>query len=51
MLRVLLDTNTIILHLAGTRPLSFSSFEAAVSVVTVFELLQYPGMTDAEIVA
>ncbi len=46
--RVLLDTNVIILHLSGKRPLSFSFGDVAVSAVTVFELLQYPGMSPEE---
>lgn len=45
---VLLDTNKIILHVAGFERLSLLRFSAAVSTITVFELLRYPGISDAE---
>lgn len=41
----LLDTNILILHIADIEPISLSVGVGAVSSVTVFELLRYPGMS------
>ena len=48
MIKGLLDTNIIILHLAGKESFPFSLFFPVVSTLTVFELLQYPGMSEEE---
>lgn len=48
MQAVLLDTNVIILHLAGKINLSFSEIQPHISSLTVFELLQYPGLSSNE---
>lgn len=48
MKKVLLDTNIIILHLADQITLPESSYEFAVSTLTVFELLRFPGVSRYE---
>lgn len=48
MLQYLLDTNIVILHVASKLQLSFPPFTVAVSTLTVYELLRYPGMTRKE---
>lgn len=48
MSKVLLDTNILILHIAADPAFSFRTREAAVSALTVFEALRFPGMSDAE---
>lgn len=45
---VLLDTNVIITHLGGRQYIEFESFTVHISVVTVFELLQYPTISSQE---
>ena len=45
---VVLDTNIIIHHLSGKQVLSFSDFSVTISSLTVFELLQYPLLTEEE---
>lgn len=44
----LLDTNIFILHLNGTEQVPFAPGKFAVSSLTVFELLQYPGLSEME---
>lgn len=44
----LLDTNVLIRHLTDEQPIPFALHQYAVSVLTVFELLQYPGVAAAE---
>lgn len=51
MITHVLDSNLLILHLAGSEKLSFSRGTVAVSTVTVFEVLRYPGMTSEEEIA
>ncbi|HLD21687.1 MAG TPA: hypothetical protein VJB65_02200 [Patescibacteria group bacterium] len=48
MSSVLLDTNVIILHLNGIHPVNFSLFTAAISTITVYELLRYPRISKRE---
>ncbi len=48
MAHVLLDTNILILHLLGVEPLDFKPLEVAVSYISVFKLLRYPGLSAAE---
>lgn len=48
MIKGLLDTNIIILHLSGKESFPFSLFFPIVSTLTIFELLQYPGMSNEE---
>lgn len=45
---VVLDTNVIIRHVAGFEPIALPAFTAAVSTITVFELLRFPGMSEIE---
>ena len=48
MITHVLDSNMLILHLAGRERLSFSSGSVAVSTLTVFEVLRLPGMSPNE---
>lgn len=48
MSRQLLDTNILILHIGDIEPVEFIPGFVAVSSVTVFELLRYPGMSSEE---
>jgi len=48
MITHVLDSNLFILHLAGSKNLSFQRGTVAVSTLTVFELLRFPGMTQEE---
>lgn len=45
---VVLDTNVIILHIAGKYPLDLSIYTVLISTLTVFELLQYSKLTTQE---
>lgn len=46
-MRILIDTNVIILHLGGIAPLTRDA-HFTVSMLTRFELLRYPGMSRTE---
>lgn len=48
MIQYFLDTNIIIRHLAGRAKLKFLPKTAAISVLTVFELLRLPGLSNEE---
>ena len=48
MVRVLLDTNILILHVAARRPAASFFDKAGISVVSVFETLRLPGLSTFE---
>lgn len=48
MLKALLDTNQIILHINGKLRLAFESGEVAISSLTCFETLRLPGISEEE---
>lgn len=48
MITHVLDSNLLILHLAGNRELLFPAGTVAVSTLTVFEVLRLPGMSNEE---
>lgn len=45
----LLDTNILLLHVAGIERLQFTSQTVAISSVTVFELFRFPGLPEVEL--
>ena len=51
MISHVLDSNMLILHLAGSEKLSFASGDVAVSTLTTFEVLRLPGMSSNEDIA
>lgn len=44
-----LDTNILLLHVGGVERLRFTPQTAAISSVTVFELLRFPGLSEVEL--
>ncbi len=48
MVEALLDTNILILHVSGRERLFFDPNSVAVSTLTVFECLRFPGMPEEE---
>ncbi|MBI2473039.1 PIN domain-containing protein [Candidatus Uhrbacteria bacterium] len=51
MALVLLDTNVLILHIGGFEKIVLPPLAAAVSTITVFELIRYPGLSSQEVSA
>ncbi|MEK7620163.1 MAG: type II toxin-antitoxin system VapC family toxin [Patescibacteria group bacterium] len=45
----LLDTNILLLHVAGIERLQVTSQTVAISSVTVFELFRFPGLPEVEL--
>ncbi len=48
MTRVLVDTNILILHIAAMPAFSFIPGSVAISALSVFEALRYPGLSKDE---